>query len=637
MHSRMLAVACAVVLGAPGSIEAQAYERARANDNRARAGIAMGAQLAVRMEARLVMWHPDGDDKPGIQVPAFAEQGRPASVPGPLIRATGGTDVIVMLRNAIPGTTLVVHGLHGRPVEPGLPGDSVVLASGEFRNVRFRLDRPGTYFYWGTISGRSFGNRTHEDAQLTGAIVVDEPGQRTLRDRVFVIGMMTDTAATDSIRRRHRELVVINGRSWPAGDRIQYERGDLVRWRVINASVDAHPMHLHGFYFRVTRRGDAMVDTALLNREEVLHTERVAPGGTFHATWVADKLGNWVFQCEEPEHSSLRAPLGLPSNWAPNAARGMGGLVAGVEIKHAEGDTSWRIPPAPPPAPVRRMRLVLRPHPASTTAMPIYGVSLEEGGLVTFPDTAQHAGPALLLNRGELTSVTIVNQLPEPTAIHWHGIEGESLYDGVPGFSGFRPPPLPARLNLPQPTGPFFAPLIMPSDSFEVRLAPPKAGTFAYHAQVNTGRQQGAGIVGAIVVAEKGKHDATREMTVLVSSPADSAAEETSVLLNGSLVPRLVELRRGIPYRMRLLNFTTGRPDVVLDLVQDSSLTTWRPVARDGIDLPLAERGPQPARMRVSMGQTRDIEYTAVRAGDLRLEARTPSGLLLATLPIRVN
>ena len=34
-----------------------------------------------------------------------------------------------------------------------------------------------------------------------------------------------------------------------------------VRWRVVNASTDVHPMHLHGFYFRVRRRGDGKTDT----------------------------------------------------------------------------------------------------------------------------------------------------------------------------------------------------------------------------------------------------------------------------------------------------------------------------------------------------------------------------------------
>ena len=44
---------------------------------------------------------------------------------------------------------------------------------------------------------------------------------------------------------------MINGRSWPATERFTYRRDDVVHWRVVNLSSQAHPMHLHGFYFEV--------------------------------------------------------------------------------------------------------------------------------------------------------------------------------------------------------------------------------------------------------------------------------------------------------------------------------------------------------------------------------------------------
>jgi FtsP/CotA-like multicopper oxidase with cupredoxin domain len=655
MSLRRTASSAALVLIAVAA-SAQSPERVRPNDNRARAGIAMNAALAVRMEARMAMWHPDGDDKPGVLIPAFAELGKPASVPGPLIRAPGGTDVIVMIRNAIPNVTLTVHGLHARP--PIVPAgttfsDSVQIPPGGFQTLRFKLDRPGTYYYWATTTGAAFGNRSHDDSQLSGAIVVDEPGERTPRDRIFVIGMWSDTSASDAVRHRQRQLVTLNGRSWPATDRILYQKGDIVRWRVINTSIDAHAMHLHGFYYRIMRRGDAMADTALFvptaaapvvtpaspGRTELVHTERVAPGGTFSAVWVADRLGNWLFHCEEPEHSAARGPLGYPTQAL--GTRGLGGLVGGVEITRADNDTTWKLPPPAPPQVTRRLRMLLRPNVGYTPTAPLYGVSVLEYGIEPQPaDTGQRAGPTIVLNRAEHTSITIVNNLPEATSMHWRGIEGESLYDGVPGFSGVKPVPVrptPGKSEPAPPTGPIYAPLIAPGDSFEVRLAAPRTGTFAYHAAVGVERQERAGLVGAIVVAEKGKHDPAKEVMVLLSSPSDSVVEEQAVLVNGNLLPRIAEIQRGGTYRLRMLNLTTGRPDLVVELRHDStSIATWRPMARDGAEIPAVERTLQLGRMNLSIGQIRDVEFPAVRVGEMRLEVKTPAGLLLATLPIRV-
>lgn len=656
MLARTTALAAVLALSVAPNAIAQGTERVRANDNRARAGVQGSNTLAVRMEAKLAQWHPDGEERPGVMIPVFAELGRAPQVPGPLIRAPGGTDVIVVIRNSIPNATLTIHGLHARP--PIVPvgtefSDSVVILPGTIQTVRFRLDRPGTYYYWGTTAGLAFDKRG-EDSQLSGAIVVDEPGVRTPRDRVFVIGMWTDTTASpalsaanvspDSARHRQRELVVLNGRAWPAADRIQYQKGEVARWRVINASPDAHPMHLHGFYYSVTRRGDAMVDTLLTTRAELVHTERVAPGGTYHSTFVADKLGAFLFHCEDPAHYEIRGPMGYaaPMYVANSGAiqpRGLGGLATVVEVSPQDGDTTWKLPLAPPPYPARRYRMHLRPNVGSTAALPIYGIALHELGIEpAFPDTGQRIGPVMVLNRAEPVSVWVVNNLPEPTSITWHGIEGDPINDGIPGISGTKPVPLPRNAEKPRTPPPStYSPLIAPNDSFEVRLNPPKAGTFAYHAVVSPTRQINAGIVGAIVVAEKNKYDPSLNIPIVISAPSDSVWADRSVLINGSALPATMELSRGGSFRLRVMSFVTGRPDLAVELrQQDSTFAAWRPAAKDGIELPVPERVLQPARTVLSTGQIRDFEFLPLRAGDYRLEARTPSGVVLGVLPLRV-
>jgi FtsP/CotA-like multicopper oxidase with cupredoxin domain len=621
----------ALLLFAAAAAQAQAtYERARPNDNRARAGVTMAGTVAIRMEARLAQWHPQGDDAPGIVIPVFAEIGRPAQVPGPVIRVPGGTNVIVTIRNMIPNHMLTIHGLHSRPAIGATFNDSVQVGPGAVHTLRFRLDRPGTYYYWGTTTRRAFDYRTKDDAQLTGVIVVDEPGVRTPTDRILVIGMLSDTTPSETIPSPNQQLFVVNGRAWPHTDRLIYQKGETVRWRVINASAGVHPMHLHGFYYRVHRRGNGRADSALV-RTEFVNTELLRPGQTMMMSWVPNRLGNWLFHCHIPEHIAPRGPFGArlspyaehQAHANPNPAVSMGGLVTAVEVRPAEDDTTANQPPPLPPEPSRRLHMHLRPNAGSTSFAPFYGVALTEGTSVAPEVQRGHQiGEPLILNRGETVSINVHNSLPEPTSVHWHGIELDSYFDGVPGISGVRP---------------MLATQIAPNDSFDVRFTPPRAGTFIYHSHVNEARQQRAGVAGALIVVDRGKFDATRDHPVVFSSPIDSVAETQSVLINGSATPFALDLRRGITHRLRFINITTARPNLTFEMKEDTAFATWRPVAKDGADLPVAARTPRLARQTLSIGETMDFELLAARPGEYTLEVRTRNGALLAVLPIRVN
>src|SRR5688572_24824933 len=261
MHSRHLLIILALPVLLVGSTQGGRVQRVTPNDNRTASGVMRDGRLELRLDARLAMWHPDADDGPGALTPAFAADDAAPSLPGPLVRVRAGTTVRVMLRNSL-RDTLRVQGLYDRTTSPA---DDVplVLAPGAARGVTMRLDEPGTYYYWGTTTRRALNFRTLEDAQLTGAIVVDGAGEPQ-GDRIVVLGMWADTVHRAGLHRR-RVLAVVNGRSWPHTERFEHTVGDTVRWRVINASGDLHPMHLHGFYFYVDARGDGRRDTVFAN------------------------------------------------------------------------------------------------------------------------------------------------------------------------------------------------------------------------------------------------------------------------------------------------------------------------------------------------------------------------------------
>jgi FtsP/CotA-like multicopper oxidase with cupredoxin domain len=229
-----------------------------------------------------------------------------------------------------------------------------------------------------------------------------------------------------------------------------------------------------------------------------------------------------------------------------------------------------------------------------------------------------------VLTRGEPVSITVVNRLPEPTAVHWHGIELESYFDGVAGFGG---------------VGRRISPAVAARDSFEARFTPPRAGTFIYHTHVDEERQQPAGLAGPLLVVEPGQRlDPATDLVVLITSPNDSASDNGGLLVNGRRTPAPLELRAGVPHRLRIINMALRRAGPRVEMRRDGAAVTWRPLAKDGHDLPAERQTERPARQIVSIGETYDMEVTPAAPGDLELGVFFGrSDVRLATLPVRVR
>jgi FtsP/CotA-like multicopper oxidase with cupredoxin domain len=430
---------------------------------------------------------------------------------------------------------------------------------------------------------------------------------------VFVLGMWADTSGR-VLTTRKRVLVVVNGRSWPHTERLQGTVGDTVQWRIINASADSHPMHLHGFYFRVDGRGNGIDDKRFAPTvAEWGNTEPMPPGATIDLTWIPERAGNWLFHCHLPDHFAARGSLGLarpaPVPGASHAAHGpmnhalqeMNGLVMGVQVRDGIA------PHVVAGAPARALRLLVRENTGSTAATPYFAFAIQEGAAVPPVDSGLRVGPPIVLVRGQPVRITVVNGLREATAVHWHGIELDSYYDGVAGFSG---------------AGKRLSPVIAPDGSFEVRFTPPRAGTFIYHTHVDEERQQVAGLAGPLLVVEPGARAVALDHSVLVTSPGEPSVFQTAVLLNGRLSPAPLELVAGVANRIRIVNITTRRPNLRVELRDDNGIVAWRPISKDGRDIPSAGRTSTPGTRVVSIGETFDFEIVpgdAGRAG-LRLE-----------------
>lgn len=585
--------------------------RARPNDNRVPSGTFRDNVLRVSVVARAVVWYPDGPRGCALAVHAFAEEGQDARIPGPLIRVKAGTEVHVAVRNAL-DMPLWVRGLQDR--SGGLL-DSTEIAPGDSHEFRFRATVPGAWYYWAGASGRTDAHypTSTDDGQLLGALVVDS-AEGQAPDRVFVMTRWTPRGIPGNA---DVQVNAINGQTWPNTERVAYTVGDSVRWQVINASDELHMMHLHGFYYRVENRGDAAHDSVLARqRKSSVVTVATRRGEWMSIAWSPDRTGNWLFHCHivahisggpnqshadgTMEHHGPRTPASRPSS--SMSMDDMTGLVLGVTV-HPRPGAALRTKAVEP---ARRLQLYANMRARTYGERPGYGFVLQEDTRPPAPDSLRVPGTPLVVTQGEPLAITLHNRTTSTFGIHWHGIELESYFDGVAGWSGM------AR---------HVAPHIAPGDSFVARFTPPRAGTFIYHVHNEPGDELASGLYGPLLVLAPGaRFDPHSDRLVVIASGGPGIDPPTAI--NGKIAPDTMSLTFGNTNRLRFIDITSNEAHVVelrgpVGRVAGSS--TWRPLARDGMDLPADQQVAQPARMNTAAGITADVEFTPAEAGDYSL------------------
>jgi FtsP/CotA-like multicopper oxidase with cupredoxin domain len=583
------------------------------NDNRRPAGLLHDGVLRVTLTAGNARWRPDLDVDTMMTVQAFAGEDGVARIPGPLIRATSGTAVRITLRNALGDSTLIVHGLRAGS---HTAADTVHVAPGATRVVEFRATRPGTYFYWGTRSGRPINKRWGRDSQLTGVIVID-PAERKPdpRERIFVLTLVD--IYRDSTRPPTTEdiwEVAINGLSWPHTERLAHAVGDTVRWRWVNATERLHPIHLHGFHFRVTASGNWHVDTAYApGAQPEMVTRTIFAGETFGAEWVPTRAGNWLVHCHMAGHMSPypERPDSVRLHNAHDVKRhpleSMAGLVLGIEVRDSRFAFLKR---GSPPAPSKRLRVVATERP-TLAGKPRKRALIVPKGRDPAPDSIEAPSAPLVLTRGERTAITVVNRTSTATSIHWHGMELEHGFDGVAGWSG---------------KGRSLAPLVAPGDSFTVAFTPPRSGTFIYHAHMEEEPQLTTGMYGAMLVLDSGEALNPDTDRTFIAGYAVIDGEPRRAL-NGRVDPPPMDLVAGTTYRLRLININPNE-GVAYSLTSRGEPVAWRLIAKDGAMLPPALARELTRPLRSGVGETYDFTWTPTQAGEVTLQVVVaPAGL----------
>ncbi|HKG95269.1 MAG TPA: multicopper oxidase domain-containing protein [Gemmatimonadaceae bacterium] len=96
----------------------------------------------------------------------------------------------------------------------------------------------------------------------------------------------------------------------------------------------------------------------------------------------------------------------------------------------------------------------------------------------------QVPGPQIRVREGDRVRLVLKNELPESTAVHFHGVELPNDQDGVPFIT--QPP-------------------VKPGESYTYEFTAPNPGSHMYHSHHNAAKQVGLGLLGAFIIEPKRK------------------------------------------------------------------------------------------------------------------------------------
>ena len=212
-------------------------------------------------------------------------------------------------------------------------------------------------------------------------------------------------------------------------------------------------------------------------------------------------------------------------------------------------------------------------------------------------------GPTIEVNEGDRIRILFKNELPEPTSIHWHGIELPNAQDGAGGLT-----------QAPVPPGGTFV--------YEYTLY--QSGTFLYHSGFNMMKQDDFGLHGFLVVRpRKPAHTVDRDIAIMLGVwafhpgnpyPNLATMDFNWFTFNGKVAPDIpmITVKQGERVRIRFGNIIMMSHPIHLHGF------TWKVVGTEGGPIPESAQWPGNT-IDVAPGTTRDVEFVAWNPGYWRL------------------
>jgi manganese oxidase len=220
-------------------------------------------------------------------------------MPGPIIEATEGDRVRIVVENGLPEEfTPHWHGLEVPFEMDGVPGlEQDTIKPGESYVYEFDLNQNGTFFYHSHMA-------MQEMMGMIGAFVVHpKVAHDPPVDRDFLLiwqewAILPNNDTPNSMAMEFNCLT-INGKTGPECTPMLAKKGERIRVRNINLGMDHHPIHLHGNQFVVTGTEGGRKPQSTWYRENTF-VLGVAQARDFEFT--GDVPGAWMLHCHLPHH-----------------------------------------------------------------------------------------------------------------------------------------------------------------------------------------------------------------------------------------------------------------------------------------------------------------------------------------------
>lgn len=231
--------------------------------------------------------------------------------PGPTIEAFEGDRVRFIVENALPeGTSIHWHGILLPNEMDGVAGlTQAPIPPGGIFTYEFQLKQTGTYLYHAHTD-----DMIQQGMGLIGFFVI-HPKESTKEepDRDFAILLqqwyIPIGANTPDPQSMDFNYFTFNGSVWPS-EPLVVRKGQKVRIRLGNLSMDSHPIHLHGYLFNVTAMGGLPIPPLA---RYTTSTTNVPPGETREIEFLADVEGDWILHCHKSHHTMNGMSHELPS------------------------------------------------------------------------------------------------------------------------------------------------------------------------------------------------------------------------------------------------------------------------------------------------------------------------------------